>query len=175
VAACREGDEHAWAALVDRYKRLIYSIPIKYGHSRDDAADIFQGVCLDLYAELPKLRDPGALPKWLMKVAAHKCMHARVAGAHERPGPDESGQHPVSPVPTMEAILVETEREQILRDALSRLKERCRRLVEMLFFEEPPRPYEVVAKSLGLALGSIGFIRGRCLDQLKRELEKGGF
>src|SRR5262249_54512728 len=73
VGQCLEGDENAWAALLDRYKRLIYSIPIKYGLSVDDATDIFQDVCVELLAELPRLRESRALPKWLAQVTAHKC------------------------------------------------------------------------------------------------------
>ena len=42
VRACLDGDDDAWAALIDKYKRLIYSVPIKYGASPEDAADIFQ-------------------------------------------------------------------------------------------------------------------------------------
>ena len=45
----------------------------------------------------------------------------------------------------------------------------------MLFFETPARPYDEIAKELGLATGSIGFIRGRCLAQLRKQLEKKGF
>jgi hypothetical protein len=45
----------------------------------------------------------------------------------------------------------------------------------MLFFEAPPRPYQQVAAALGLATGSIGFIRGRCLARLRRQLEQLGF
>jgi DNA-directed RNA polymerase specialized sigma24 family protein len=45
----------------------------------------------------------------------------------------------------------------------------------MLFFESPARPYQEIAGHLGLAAGSIGFIRGRCLTRLRRELEKKGF
>jgi DNA-directed RNA polymerase specialized sigma24 family protein len=45
----------------------------------------------------------------------------------------------------------------------------------MLFFEHPPRPYEEVASSLGLAVGSIGFIRGRCLKKLRDLLTEKGF
>jgi hypothetical protein len=55
------------------------------------------------------------------------------------------------------------------------LPARCRRLVEMLFYETPARPYKQVAAELGLAAGSIGFIRGRCLGRLRRELERLGF
>ena len=49
VEACLGGDSDAWEALILRYKRLIYSIPIRAGFSPVDAADIFQSVCLKLF------------------------------------------------------------------------------------------------------------------------------
>jgi DNA-directed RNA polymerase specialized sigma24 family protein len=110
-----------------------------------------------------------------MQVTAHKCLQLREQGAHRKEEGDASAVETLPADPRLEAMLAEAEREQIIRGALLRVKERCRNLVEMLFFEDPPRPYDEVAKSLGLATGSIGFIRGRCLDQLRRELEKGGF
>ena len=61
IALCRKGDQQAWAELVDKYKNLIYSIPLKLG-MYDDAADIFQSVCVDLLSDLPHLREPRALP-----------------------------------------------------------------------------------------------------------------
>ena len=39
VNACLSGDAEAWSALVGKYKRLIFSIPIKLGLSRDDASE----------------------------------------------------------------------------------------------------------------------------------------
>ncbi|MFZ3363707.1 MAG: hypothetical protein WA153_09715, partial [Candidatus Acidiferrales bacterium] len=63
VKECLRGSEAAWSALIDKYKNLIFSIPIKYGFSSDDATDIFQAVCVELLSELPKLRKPKALPK----------------------------------------------------------------------------------------------------------------
>ena len=69
------GNEQAWAALIDKYKNLIYSIPLKYGASQSDAADIFQSVCLELFAELPRLRQSAALRGWLMTVTAHQTFH----------------------------------------------------------------------------------------------------
>ncbi len=51
---------------------------------------------------------------------------------------------------------------------------RCQRLVEMLFFEQPPRPYEEVARELGLAEGSIGFTRGKCLERLRKLVQEMG-
>jgi DNA-directed RNA polymerase specialized sigma24 family protein len=48
-------------------------------------------------------------------------------------------------------------------------------MVSMLFFDDPPRPYQEVAKELGVASGSIGFIRGRCLKKMRQLLEEKGF
>jgi DNA-directed RNA polymerase specialized sigma24 family protein len=52
---------------------------------------------------------------------------------------------------------------------------RCVQMIHMLFFETPARPYGEIAKALGLAEGSIGFIRGRCLSRLRKHLETKGF
>ena len=63
IRACLNGNEHAWSALIAKYKNLIYSIPMKYGASPEDAADIFQAVCLELFSELPRLRKPDCVPQ----------------------------------------------------------------------------------------------------------------
>ncbi len=78
------------------------------------------------------------------------------------------------------AALADSEREAIeraqeLREAVAQLPDRCQQMLRMLFFEDPPRPYAEVAASLGLATGSIGFIRGRCLDKLKKVMTSHGF
>ena len=83
---------------------------------------------------------------------------------------------PESSVPAQAEIdLRELEEEQILRNAISELQPRCRELIHMLFYEEPRRPYQQVASSLGLATGSIGFLRQNCLERLKVHLGALGF
>jgi len=48
-------------------------------------------------------------------------------------------------------------------------------LIHMLFYEEPSRPYAEVAASLGLATGTIGLLRKKCLDRLRERLDGLGF
>lgn len=176
VRGCLKGDSESWSALIDKYKNLIFSIPIKYGLSRDDSADIFQAVCLELLSQLPNLRDPRALPKWLMQVAAHKCFHYKHREQRLVSSDSDDTQIPESEIPPIaEQLIREAEQEQIVREALAKLAPRCRQLVHMLFFEEPVRLYRDIASELGLAVGSIGFIRQRCLDRLRRTLDELGF
>jgi RNA polymerase sigma factor (sigma-70 family) len=174
VAECLKGDETAWSGLIDRYKNLIYSIPIKLG-MHDDAPDIFQAVCLDLLQGLSQLREPRALPKWLMQASYHKCLQYRSKAEKHSPASDVASEELDSERPIPEEMLAQLETEQMVRDAISRLNPRCERMVRMLFCEDPPRPYEEIAREFGIATGSIGFIRGRCLHRLRKQLEKMGF
>lgn len=176
VRGCLKHSEEDWNLLVDKYKNLIYSIPVRYGCSREEAADIFQAVCLELIEELPKLRDAKALPKWLMQVTAHKCFHWKRQSNRMVSHDDEGAQVPESSIPAeAEHMLREVEEEQKLREALDGLPSRCRELIHMLFYEEPKRPYQEVATSLGLATGSIGLLRQKCLDRLRKRLSELGF
>ena len=176
VAECLKGNEQAWSVLIDKYKNLIYSVPVKM-EIYDDAADIFQAVCLDLLTDLPGLREPRALPKWLMQTCYHKCLQYKRKAERCAPALEEDAADAVAEAESTlpETMLYELEKEQMVRDALTELSPRCERMVRMLFFETPARPYDEVARELGLATGSIGFIRGRCLDKLRKQLEKMGF
>jgi RNA polymerase sigma factor (sigma-70 family) len=175
VRECLLGSEEAWRALISKYKNLIFSIPMKYGFSADDSTDIFQAVCLDILSELPKLREAKALPKWIMQITAHKCFHRRQQERRtEVPDPDTKQFEQSTPA-RAEEILREAEAEQDLRQAMSELSPRCRQLVHMLFYDEPARPYQEIAKTLGIAVGSIGFIRQRCLERLRKTLLEAGF
>ena len=175
LAECRRGNQQAWAMLLDKYKNLVYSIPVKMG-LREEAADIFQSVFLDLLNDLEQIREPQALPKWLMQVSYHKCLRLRAQAERHIPTQDETltslGGQAESGPPALDAVLIQAQREQQVREAVRLLPPRCERLVRMLFYEAPARPYQEVARALGLATGSIGFVRGRCLARLRKELER---
>jgi RNA polymerase sigma factor (sigma-70 family) len=175
VEECLSGNEEAWSLLIEKYKALIYSIPVKYSLSHQEAADVFQATCLELLVRLPQLREPRALPKWLMQVAHHECYrlkrrNQRVVSRDAEPDLPE----PETPA-IAESLVEQTQDEQMLREAMTALRPQCRRLVELLFFETPPRPYTEVAAELGLAVGSIGFTRQKCLERLRGLLDKLGF
>jgi RNA polymerase sigma factor (sigma-70 family) len=175
VQRCLRGSEEAWSELIDKYKNLIFSIPVKYGLSYEDASEIFQNVCLNLLKELSDLREPQALAGWLIRLTVHKCIrmkHQKERYVCVEPWEDSMPAE-TSAVP--EQLLQQIEREQMLRDAIRELSPECRRLVELLFYSSPPLRYDEAAAILGLAKGSIGATRMRCLERLRRSLEKKGF
>ena len=175
VAECLSGSEEAWSSLIDKYKALIFSVPIKYGLPPQEAADVFQETCLELLLRLPDLREPGALPKWLIQVAYHQChrwkrQSQRTMSSDSQPGLPEPETPPIA-----EGLVQQIQEEQMLREAMTALPPKCRRLIELLFLQTPSRPYSEVASELGLAVGSIGFTRQKCIARLRRKLGELGF
>src|ERR671912_552953 len=93
VQRCLNGDRNAWAELIDRYQRLVYSIANGLC-AADDVSDVFQQVWLECYERLPELRNIDALPAWLITVTKRRAYS--VSKARERSGsieqelPDDS-------------------------------------------------------------------------------------
>lgn len=59
-----------------------------------------------------------------------------------------------------------------IRSGLDRIDERCRKLLIALYLEADEPSYADIAERFGIAEGSVGPIRARCLGRLRKELEK---
>jgi len=175
IDACLSGDERAWALLIERYKKLIYSFPRRYGADPSDAADVFQLVCAELFVSLPRLRKHESLRSWITAVASHQAYHWKrhhvKLAVREGADPETSAEAVAVPCGS---DLEQAEREQMVREAVAQLPPRCRELVRLLFYQDPPVPYETIAKRLGLATGSIGLTRARCLRRVQDAIAKSG-
>jgi len=161
IARCNDGDDRAWSLLIERYARLVYSIPARHGLHREDFDDIFQTVWALVVKHLPTLRDARTLPAWLITTTQReswRVLRKRTPTAQSAEAESEA------PIGT-HAELELTEHRQHLREALSRLGPECRTLLEALFRADRPS-YDVVSEQLGMPRGSIGPKRARCLQRL---------
>ena len=62
----------------------------------------------------------------------------------------------------------------MVQDALGDISERCRALLERLYFSQEDSSYADVAESLEMPVGSVGPTRLRCLASLAQALERRG-
>src|SRR5262245_24079645 len=99
-----------------RYKRLIYSIPVRFGFSSADGADVFQAVCLKLIEHLHQLKDERKVSAWLITTTTRQCIHVRSQKQRES-STDEGFDEPSDPTENLEEIQIQTQRQQTLRDA----------------------------------------------------------
>lgn len=171
VTRAREGDQHAWNEIVDRYAPLVWSICNRYRLSRQDIDDIGQTVWLLLVEQLGSIRQSAALPGWLATTTHRECIRAtrearRYAYSQSL---DETPVPPQQAAPTVEEEIIAAELSAALRAAFAHLPAPCRRLLSMLL-SDPPLSYKEISDILQIRPGTIGPQRKRCLNRLRRSL-----
>lgn len=164
LAGCKDGDVRAWERLVRRYERLVFSIPLSYGVSRDDAAEVAQNTFTILMQSLDSIREETKLAAWLATVARRQTWILSAAEQRERVAAREAemadtgeGADPIDHWERLADVL----------DALERLGGECQELLEALYFDPFEPTYADVAARLGRPEGSIGPTRARCLAKLR--------
>jgi RNA polymerase sigma factor (sigma-70 family) len=178
LGRCRAGQAAAWSTLVRRYQRLVYTVPRRMGLPDEACADVFQAAFARLVEHLDRLEDPSRVRAWLVTTARRESLRlvearARVADL-AAPG-DDADDDPWARIaddaPRAEEQLEELQGLDRLRQAVDRLDPRTRRFVEVVFLRDPPAAYAEIAQELGIAEGSIGPTRARCLAKLRALLE----
>jgi len=172
IRACRKGDAQAWGRLLDKYERLVYSIPLNYGLSHHDAADIAQLTFTSLIQSLDTLAEDSRLGAWLATVARRNTWRAIEQSRRERAEAFESAVEGETLVERPGGDPLERwELVEWLHQGLARLDPRCRDLLTALYFAAEPPSYSEVAARMNMPIGSISPTRGRCLERLKQFLQ----
>lgn len=168
LAAARRDDQTAWDRLVGRFNRLLWAIARGFRLDEAAAADSVQITWLRLVENLDRIDEPERLGSWLATTMRRECLWQLRRASRERPGatvewldtvPDEADP--------LDAHLLDDERDAALWRAFSTITDRCQQLLRVLMATPPPT-YAEVSSALSIPIGSIGPIRQRCLDQLRR-------
>lgn len=168
VPAAREGDQHAWDAIVDRFLPLVGAIIRRHRLSEADGDDVSQTVWLRLVENLGALREPDALPGWIRTTTRNECLRVLAARGRMQPvDPQEGGGLDAVAGDVAADDLLAAERRQALREALTELPAGRRELL-LLLLTDPPVAYEEISARLDIPIGSIGPTRARALEQLRR-------
>lgn len=189
VKRCLSGDADAWQQLVNRYARLVHSIPVRHGLTPDEVNDVGQEVFLALSQYLHQIEDPEKLPSWLITTARRFSWRTLQKRRNEYTGEQSDigeeqafnaanapqAQPIFSRMPSMNELLEGWNRQSLLAQAMAQLQERCLRLLSMLFLDATEPSYDEISSQTGLPKGSIGPTRIRCLQQLRTILEEMGF
>ena len=168
VQRANEGDSTAWNQLVDRYLPLVMSVMRSYRLGDKDCEDVCQTVWLRLVENLGRIREPRAIPAWIVRTTKNEAL--RVSRQRLKSVPVDVAEGSlldrVPDAAELDLHLLQAERDQAIRDGLAMLSHQQRQLL-LLLVADPPVPYESIGQQLGMAVGSIGPTRARCLEKLR--------
>lgn len=180
VQSAADGDAAAWKAMVEGLSPLVWSVVRSYRLSDADAHEVYQTVWFRFAQHLGGLREPCKAGSWLASTARNECL--KVLKALRRTTPTDDPQlldrvsedrTPEQSVLDSEEAAAQCERVRTLWREFENLGDRCRQLLRTLMASPPPS-YQEISAALGIAVGSIGPTRQRCLRRLRARLESKG-
>ncbi len=161
VQAALNGDEKAFAHLLNRYKDAIFFMLLKMVNNKNDAEDLTLEAFGKAFNNLHQYSPSYAFSTWLFKIASNNCIDflRKKRGMHvsiENSQASNNGEQPIkikSKEPNPEEKLIRIQKAILLRKVVRRLKPRYQVLVELRYFRE--FSYEEIAKELNLPLGTV--------------------
>jgi RNA polymerase sigma factor (sigma-70 family) len=176
VLAARAGDQQAWSALVEQFDRRLRRIARSYRMAPADVDDVVQTTWLRSLERIGQLREPNAIASWLERITRRECLRLLQRRVSEWPTDEASlgdradEQGPEERLLAAEERLLAIERREVLDGALQQLPQRHRHLMTLLTVEPAPS-YRQISALLDIPIGSIGPIRARSLDRMRRHYE----
>jgi RNA polymerase sigma factor (sigma-70 family) len=165
VARCREGDEEAWRALVERFSRYVYAIAIQaFRLPEHDAEDVFQEVFARVYERLDTLREDEAVRPWIAQLTRRLCIDRLRSGGREIAA--DAGDLPEAEA---DDVLAQLEDAFDVHDALAGLPVHCREILDRFFARD--ESYRAIGEALELPAGTIASRISRCLEKLRDVFE----
>lgn len=180
VQSAVDGDAAAWKALVEGLSPLVWSVVRAHRLSDADGHEVYQTVWFRFAQHLGRIREPDKAGSWLASTARNECLKVIRGLTRLLPTDDPQVLDRVSEDRTPEQSLIdaedradEAERIRLLWQEFEELGDRCRQLLRVLMASPPPS-YVEVSVALGIAVGSIGPLRQRCLRRLRARLDARG-
>lgn len=171
VAAAAGGSRAAWNEIVERFNPLLIATAHRYRLASHDIADVAQTVWMHLIEHLGDLREPAALPGWLVSTTRHECTRLLSRGARQRPydplKPIQGDQVTPDIAGDVAEDLDRLGRQEAVLAGFAELPDSDRRLL-VLLVADPPLSYAEISKRLQIPIGSIGPTRGRALKRLRQ-------
>lgn len=169
VRRCREGDERAFAELVDQFKHLVYGLVGRTVLDRSRVDDLAQEVFLRVYRGLPYFRGDSRLSTWICRITFNVCHQER-----RQPGTislDEAAARGVRSAEPggRDRAFADLELRERLEKALARLSPDARFLIAGHYLEGVQ--YEDLAEVLNMPLGTVKTQLHRAKRRLRELLE----
>jgi RNA polymerase sigma factor (sigma-70 family) len=174
-----EGDEHAFAELMKRYKRSVYHVILKMIRNVDDAEDLTIEAFAKAFKNLSKFKKDFTFSTWLFRIATNNCIDfirkkKLNTMSIESSYRDEDGDSVAMDVQDRELgpqdEVIKSQKEEIIKDVVSKLPARYQLLVKLRYFQE--LSYEEIADQINAPLGTVKAQLHRA-KELLYELVKG--
>ncbi len=179
VESAKQGNQAAYAELMDRYRESIYYMMLKMVKNPDDADDLTIEAFGKAFSRLEQYSPSFAFSTWLFKIASNNCIDFIRKKRLKLTSMDTGMMNDDGEVIFIDAksstmdpeeTIIHGQKVVHMRMLVSKLKPRYRELVEKRYFEE--LSYEEISEELNLPLGTVKAQLFRARDFLANMIDK---
>ncbi|WP_195279568.1 sigma-70 family RNA polymerase sigma factor [Clostridium sp. J1101437_171009_A5] len=162
VRLARQGDESAFALLVEQNQSRIYNLALRMTRNPDDAAELTQEAFLNAWRGLSKFQGESSFSTWLYRLTSNLCIdflrrEKRRSGLSMTVSLDDEEEGRQADVPderfSPEQSAERREVQELIRAGLCSLSEEHRRV--LVLRELDGLSYAEIAQLLGLEEGTV--------------------
>src|SRR6187399_1674518 len=174
IQQCLQGDQRAWDAIVQQYRRKVFNVAYKFVGKHDEAEDLTQDIFLKVFKSLGTFDRRANFQTWLISVSRNLCIDHYRSVRKEREtisrDVDASELSPVSSDLPADTRLERADRVVMLRQALDKLAPTLRTAVMLRDIQE--LTYQEIADKLHLPEGTVKSRINRGRTELARQIQK---
>lgn len=160
VQLATKGDQKAYAELMGRYRDAIYYMLLKMVNNASDAEDLTIEAFGKAFKNIQQYTPNYAFSTWLFKIATNNCIDfirkkkATTISLDQNDNEDDKAPTDImASVLDPEEEMIKGQKQKMMRDIVSKLKPRYRKLIELRYFKE--FSYEEIADELELPIGTV--------------------
>jgi RNA polymerase sigma-70 factor (ECF subfamily) len=177
LARARAGDRAAFDALVAEHLPQVWRVVFRVLRHHEDTEDVVQETFLTAYRGLAGFREESSLSTWLHRIAVSRALNHRQRASEKLRRASRSLDEPDAPVAasTAPSALRTLESKELLRRlaaCLDQLPPAWRAVLALRDAES--LSYDEIARTLGIALGTVRSRLARARTDLKTCVEGGG-
>ncbi len=160
VQKATQGDQKAYAELLGRYRDAIYYMLLKMVNNASDAEDLTIEAFGKAFKNIQQYTPNYAFSTWLFKIATNNCIDfirkkktTTVSLDQNDEDTEKAPQDLQAPILDPEESMIKSQKQVMMREIVSKLKPRYRKLIELRYFKE--FSYEEIAEELELPIGTV--------------------
>ena len=181
VVLARQGREAAYRELIGRYQRPVFSLIYRLVRDREKSEDLAQETFIKVLNALDRYDPSYKFSSWIFKIAHNTSLdHLRkkepqtlsLEGSPHAETPSEQESSVIQALSTEETpeeYAASRELGATLEVAIGKLRPEYRTAIILCHVEG--RPYEEIAETMGVPLGTVKTYIHRARNELKKTLE----
>ena len=165
------GDNNAFAALVDHYKDMVYTLGLRMLKNREEAEEVSQDTFIKVFKSLHKFRGKSKLSTWIYKVAYNTCLDRlkKNKEAYKIVAIDEYTEYQVKTIDNALNAIEAQEQKQLIQDCVQMLSSTDSFLLTLFYFEE--LSLDEISKIVNLRANNVKVKLFRARKNLAKILE----